>query len=147
LDFFSTRCSDSCSKMAINMRNMEKAFAKDPKKENTLNADVQFISISLDPQKDSFPALRVYADKYKADHDHWWLLTGDKAQIYNYVRNELNVNLPMDADSIGRTTQWIALDKDRYIRGYYNGQDIAGLKHCADDVVFISGENGQTQKK
>jgi len=146
LDFFSTDCSDSCGRMAINMRAMERAFAKDPKKEHTLNADVQFISISLDPQRDSFSVLRAYADKYKADHDHWWLLTGDKARIYSYVRNELNINLAMNADGIGHTAQWVTLDKNRYIRGYYNGLDTAGLKHCADDVVFLFGES-EAQKK
>src|SRR6185503_112981 len=94
LDFFSINGADSSDKLTANMRGMEKAFAKDPKKENSLDTAVQFISISVDPQRDSFPALRVYADKHKANHDHWWLLTGDRSIIYNYIRNELNVDIP-----------------------------------------------------
>lgn len=147
LNFFSINGPDSCDKLTANMRGMEKAFAKDPKKENSLDTAVQFISISMDPQRDSFPALRVYADRHKANHDHWWLLTGDRNIIYNYVRNELNVDLPMTADSVGHTNQWVLLDKNRYIRGYYNGLDTAGLKLCADDVVLLSLENDHKHKK
>ncbi len=50
---------------------------------------VQFISITVNPERDSFPALRAYTDRYKANHDHWWFLTGDKKTIYNFIRNDL----------------------------------------------------------
>ena len=38
---------------------------------------VQFLSFSVDPERDSVPRLKTYADRYGVNHDVWWLLTGD----------------------------------------------------------------------
>jgi len=150
IDFFFVNCPTICPRMTRNMAAMEKAFAKDPKKETSLDTAVQFISITVNPEHDSFPVLRAYADHYGANHDHWWFLTGDKKTIYNFARNELHVDVPpgdgSSADFI-HTDNWVLLDKNRYIRGYYNGLDTAGLKHCADDIVLLSIENDHTNKK
>ena len=126
------------------MHQLQTSFRKDSKKEASLDTIVQFISITVDPVRDSFQALRAYADRFGANHDKWWFLTGDKKVIYNYIRNELGIATgPGDggADDFIHTEKFVLLDKDRQIRGYYNGLNDTEVRKCADDVVLLTLEN------
>lgn len=143
VDFFSTTCEPACSQLSRNMRQLQTSFKKDTKKEASLDTVVQFISITVDPDHDSFPALRAYADKYGANHDHWWLLTGDKKTIYNYASNELQVATntgDSGENNIIHSKKFVLLDKNRQIRGYYNGLDDTAVRRCADDIVLLTLE-------
>jgi len=137
VDFIFTSCPGPCPKLTRNMAILQKTFKKN-------DTALHFITITVDPSRDSFPVLRTYADKFAVNHDRWWFLTGDKQQIYNYARNELHVSLQPgdggDNDFI-HTEKFVLLDQYRYIRGYYDGLDSAQLKYCADDIVLLSVEN------
>lgn len=137
VDFFFSHCASTCPKQTRNMAMLQKAFKKN-------DTAVQFVSITVDPVRDSFPALRDYADKYEANHDHWWFLTGDKRDIYDYARNQLHLSVqPGDggADDFIHTEKFVLLDQYRYIRGYYDGTDGAEMKRCSDDIVLLLFEN------
>lgn len=143
LDFFFTTCPSICPRLTKNMLLLQTSFKKDPKKEASLDTIVQFISITVNPGYDSFQVLRDYADRFGANHDHWWFLTGDKKAIYNFMRNELGVTTgPGDggADDFIHTSRFVLLDKDRYIRGYYNGLNDTEVRKCADDIVLLTLE-------
>lgn len=143
IDFFFTTCATTCPQLARSMKLLQTSFKKDPKKEASLDTIVQFISITIDPAHDSFPALRAYADRYGANHDHWWFLTGDKKSIYNFARNEVRLGIgPGDggAEDFIHSSQFILVDKDRYIRGYYEGLSDTSIRKCADDIVLLTME-------
>ncbi len=143
LDFFFTNCPSICPQLSKNMRQLQISFKKDPKKEASLDTIVQFISITVDPSHDSFQVLRTYADRFGANHDKWWFLTGDKKVIYNFIRNELGIPTgPGDggADDFIHTEKFVLLDKDRFIRGYYNGLNDTDVRKCADDIVLLTLE-------
>lgn len=143
IDFFFSTCSGPCPRLTGNMKLLQNSFKKDPKKEGTLDSVVHLVSITVVPEQDSFPVLRTYADRYGVNHDHWWFLTGDKKTIYNFARNELHVNTgPGDggADDLVHAEQLVLLDKDRYVRGYYNGLDDKEVRKCADDIVLLTME-------
>lgn len=143
IDFFFTTCPSICPALSANMKKLQTSFRKDPKKEASLDTIVQFISITVNPEHDSFPALRAYADRFGANHDHWWFLTGDKKAIYNYARNELHVTVgPGDggADDFIHTEKMTLVDRDRYVRGYYNGLSDTDVRKCADDIVLLTLE-------
>lgn len=143
LNFFFADCTSTCPKLAQSMKLLQTSFKKDPKKETTLENDIQLISISVLPERDSFPVLRAYADRIGANPDHWWFLTGDKKAIYNFARNELGLIAGQGdggADDMLHTNKLVLLDKDRYIRGYYNGMNDTDVRKCADDVVLITLE-------
>ena len=142
-DFFFADCTASCPKLSKEMSYLQKGFKKDAKKESTLEDVVQFISITVLPERDSFPVLRRYADKYGANPDHWWFLTGDKKTIYNFARNELGVaNGPGDggAEDFIHSEKFVLVDTFGNIRGYYNGLDDIEVKKCADDIVLLTLE-------
>lgn len=143
IDFFFTTCPSICPKLSSTMRLLQVSFKKDTKKETSLENDVQLISITVDPIRDSFQRMRAYADRYGANHDHWWFLTGDKKTIYDYARNELHLQVgPGDgsAEDFIHTEQITLLDKDRYVRGYYNGLNDTAARKCADDIVLLNLE-------
>jgi len=133
IDFIFTTCPTVCPRLSAHMKELQKAYIKK-------NPDlVQFLSISVDPARDSVPALRAYADRYNADHDRWWFLTGNKDSIFDYAKNELGLLL-QDADVPGdfvHSEKMILLDTARNIRGYYNGLDKAETNKLANDISIL----------
>jgi protein SCO1 len=147
--FFFTNCSTVCPKLAGNITMLQKAFRRNPKMENALDNSVHFLLISVDPANDSVQALRSYADRFGANHDHWWFLSGDKQSIYNYARNELKLSVgPGDggAEDFVHSQKLVLLDARRHIRGYYDGLDTVEIKHCADDIVLLTMEKEKRKK-
>lgn len=143
INFIYTSCPSVCLKLTSNIKLLQRAFRKDPKKKLKMNDEAQLISITVDPERDSFQALRKYADRFNVDHDHWYFLTGDKDAIYNFARNELAVSVQPEeqgAKDFIHTQKVVVVDKDRYIRGYYDGLDSAALEKCAYDISLLSME-------
>ena len=150
IDFIFTNCTATCPQLSTHMRLLQTGFKKDPRKEASLDTIVQFISITVNPERDSVPVLRAYADKYGANHDHWWFLTGDKKTINNFARNELGLSTGQGdggAEDFIHTEKFVLLDKNRNIRGYYNGTDVADVRKCADDVVLLTLEKKKGSRK
>lgn len=135
VDFFFTSCPSTCPRLTRDMALLQRLFRPQPMSRNDTIA--QFISITVDPARDSFQALRNYANQYQANSDHWWFLTGDKKTLYDYARNQLHVIASSgdggDDDFI-HTEKMVLLDRNRYIRGYYDGLDSNEIKRCADDM-------------
>ena len=48
--------------------------------------EVFFISLSVDPDRDTPEAMRAFAQKLEADVPGWYFLTGDKANLEAIVR-------------------------------------------------------------
>lgn len=143
LNFIYTSCPNICPQLTRNMKTLQTSFRKDPKKEGTLDSIVRLASITINPERDSFPTLRTYADRYGVNHDHWWFLTGDKKAIYDFARNELKLTTgPGDggAEDFIHPQVFILLDRDRYVRGIYNGLDEKEIRKCADDIVLLTME-------
>ncbi|RYZ40038.1 MAG: SCO family protein [Sphingobacteriales bacterium] len=147
IDFIFTNCPTVCPRLSANMSEIQKAYIK---KNPEL---VQFISISIDPARDSVPALRAYADRFNADHDRWCFLTGDSKAIFDYAKEELGVTLqPSEANdgSFDHSTKVVLLDTARNIRGrndeYYNGMDRKDTKQIADDIYILSVEKRKDEK-
>ena len=137
VNFIFTNCPTVCPKLTKNMSVLQDAFIKK-------NPDfVQFISITVDPWRDSVPVLRKYADAYHADHDRWWFLTGDSEAIFDYARNELGLSIqPSDAAKgmYDHSDRFVLIDTARQIRGYFDGNDLRALKDVADDVIILKME-------
>lgn len=106
------------------------------------NADwVQFISLSLDPKADSVMAIRHYADRFHANHDYWWLLTGDSASIFQYVQEDLNISSEQLAHKESQVfNQFILIDTFRKVRGYFDGLDTLEIRNLADDITILTME-------
>ena len=148
-DFFFVSCPTICPRLTNNMAMLQNAFRHFRRKETNLDTVVQFISISVNPDGDSVARLREYADKHGANHDVWWFLTGDKKKIYDFARNELFVTATEGdggPNDFIHTEKMVLVDKNREIRGYYNGLDTLSVKQCADDIVLLTIEREKKKK-
>ncbi|MEO6914624.1 MAG: SCO family protein, partial [Chitinophagaceae bacterium] len=107
-------------------------------------------SISVDPVRDSVQRLNAYAEHYEINPDTWWLLTGNKKEIYDFALQELKMGLAdsgaVDADFI-HSTYFVLLDKKRVVRGYYDGTDSTQLSRLAADMIYITLEKDSKKKR
>lgn len=139
-DFFFTRCPSICPKLTANIRKFQDALSSKDQFKQLNPSFIQFLSFSVDPERDSVSVLKSYSDKYGINPDLWWLLTGPKKQIYDFSINELKLGLAdgegVDSNFI-HTQKLVLLDKEHVVRGYYNGLDSEDLNKLAKDLVFI----------
>jgi protein SCO1/2 len=94
--------------------------------------------------------LKKYADRYGVNHDTWWLLTGSKTEIYDFALNELKLGL-QDGGSVDsnfiHTGKFVMMDKERIVRGYYDGLDTASLSKLAEDLTLLLLEKDRRKKR
>lgn len=150
-DFFFTRCPTICPNLTKSMQKLQASFASYKDGRRVVDSSiVHFISFSVDPERDSSMALKKYADKYNANHDSWWFLTGNKKSIYDLALNEFKLGL-VDGEGVDsnfiHTQKFVLLDKDLVIRGYYNGLEDEALKQLATDIGLLMLEKDPKKKK
>lgn len=141
-DFFFTSCPSICPSLTRNMKRLQDAF-------NKTDTVVRFISFSVDPIRDTPEKLKAYSDKYGINPDTWWLLTGDKNEIYDIAKKEFKANIAdtnVDTNFI-HTEHFFMLDKDRVVRGWYKGLDSLHLNRLADDAVLLMLEKDKKKKR
>jgi protein SCO1/2 len=149
VDFFFTHCASICPILTRNMRHLQDGLKIKNEVKRVDTTFVRFISLTVDPEHDSVPVIKKYADRYGVNPDVWWMLTGPKKTIYDFSLNELHLGLQdsVNVDSTFMHTDYIVLlDKDRVVRGYYHGTDTAELAKLADDIVFIMLEKDKHTK-
>jgi protein SCO1/2 len=150
-DFFFTRCPSICPKMTKNMARLEQSFSHYNEGRKVIDSSVaKFLSFSIDPERDSVAALKKYADKFGADHDNWWFLTGNKKKIYDFALNELKLGL-QDGEGVDtsfiHSQKFVLLDKDYVVRGYYDGLDTTSLAKLAKDIGLLMLEKDKKKKR
>ncbi len=139
LDFFFTRCPSICPGLTKSMKRLQDSFVKN-------DSIVQFISISIDPEHDSVPQLRKFADRYNINHDTWWMVTGNKKEIYDFALNEIRANIadPGVDTAFIHTENFFLLDTNRIVRGFYNGFDTAKQETLVRDIPLLMLERDKT---
>lgn len=144
-DFFFTSCAYICPKLTQNMLKLQQSFLKGGDSNHKIDSSVvQFISFTIDPERDSVTRLKQYADRFGVNHDNWWFLTGEKDSIYNFIFQELKVDKydaegPLDPN-FAHTQKFVLLDKNFNVRGYYNGLDSIALGKLAKDIGLLTLE-------
>ncbi len=142
-DFFFTSCPSICPKLTRNMKKLQTAF----KKTDSL---VRFVSFTVDPVRDSVQALKAYGDKFGIDHDTWFMLTGDRNELYDIALNEFKASIASNGNidtGFIHTDRFFLLDKDRVVRGWYNGLDSVNLDKLIKDVVLLNMERDKKKKR
>lgn len=136
-DFFFTTCPGICLKMTNNMTKVQEAFLDNP--------EVAILSHSVTPSIDSVAVLKTYADKNGVIDSKWHLVTGDKTEIYNLGRNEYfvenDLGIPKDINDFLHTENFLLIDKNKHIRGIYNGLNRASIAQLITDVNALLEES------
>jgi protein SCO1/2 len=158
IDFFFTHCPSICPTMTRHMKKLQDAVGNREETGKHEADYVQFLSISVDPERDSVAALKKWADRFQINPKNWWLLTGNKKEIYDFGINNLKLGL-VDGGNVDSNFMhpqlFMLLDKDRVIRArkdergnvkFYNGMDTTDIKRLANDIVLLSLEKDPKKK-
>jgi protein SCO1 len=148
-DFFFTHCPTICPALTLNMKQLQESINNAQRVGDRTAKFVHFISFSIDPERDSVPRLKFWADKYQINPEKWWLLTGPKKSIYDMAINDMKLALVdgkgVDTNFI-HTDRFVLIDPNRRIRGYYHGLDTMDIKRLASDIVLLSMEKDPARK-
>jgi len=149
-DFFFTHCPTICPKLTANMKRLAESIHNGQRVGDQTNKQIHFLSFSIDPERDSVERLKYWADRFQVDPEQWWLLTGEKKEIYDYIINELKVpaedGMGVDSNFI-HTDYFVLIDSNRYVRGYYHGLDTAeALPQLSRDLVLLTMEKDPKAK-
>ncbi|MEY3198997.1 MAG: hypothetical protein RJA13_955 [Bacteroidota bacterium] len=135
-DFFFTTCPGICLKMTNSMSDIQKEFFNDD--------EILLLSHSVTPEKDSVPVLKQYAKEKKVAFKRWKLLTGNKNEIYDLGRKyyfvEEDEGVKKGNDVFLHTENFILIDKQRHIRGIYNGLDPNSMQNLISDIKILKAE-------
>jgi protein SCO1/2 len=103
------------------------------------------LSHSVTPEHDSIPVLKEYAEDKGIDSQKWHLVTGDRDQIYKLGRKdyfvEEDLGLEKDIDEFLHTENFVLIDKDKHIRGIYNGLNKTSVSQLIADIKTLKREN------
>ena len=134
-DFFFTTCPSICPIMTDNMGYIQSKIMDDPQ--------VKLLSFSVTPEIDSVAQLKKYALEKGVNDKKWNLLTGDKKEIYTLARKSYFV-VKEDGDGgphdMIHTENFVLVDPDKRIRGYYDGTDKAAMENLLADLKTLKEE-------
>jgi protein SCO1/2 len=132
IDFFFSRCPSICPGMTRAMKRLQQSYEKNPE-------IVHFLSISVDPENDSVPRLRKFADNFNINHDNWWFVSGNKKEVYDFAFKELKASIadPEVDTAFIHTENFFLLDTNRVVRGWYNGFDTTKQAQLVKDIPTL----------
>ncbi|MDG1775138.1 MAG: SCO family protein [Flavobacteriaceae bacterium] len=131
-DFFFTTCLTICPIMTGHMGEIQEVL-KDQE-------DVLLLSHSVTPVRDSVPVLYQYGVEKGVNPKKWHLVTGPKKDIYDLARKSYLVakdeggSGPFD---LVHTENFVLIDKQKRIRGYYDGTDPAAIQTLLEDLKVL----------
>jgi len=80
INFIFTNCKDACPMATQKMIQVRGELAP------VIRDDVWFVSISVDPERDTPGAMKAFAQKMRVDESRWLFLTGEKRNLEHIVR-------------------------------------------------------------
>jgi protein SCO1/2 len=142
-DFFFTRCTSICPRMTAQMQQLQFKLNKDA------FADVVFLSHTVDPENDTPEVLRAYARKWEADTTRWLFLTGHAPDIYRQGNTGYLLSANADstaAEDFVHSPHFVLVDKQRHIRGMYDGTVTASVDSLVSDLKLLLKEEHLREK-
>ncbi|MDG1146768.1 MAG: SCO family protein [Crocinitomicaceae bacterium] len=115
-DFFFSHCPTICPPMTSEMKRLNLET-------QDLAEYIQFLSFSIDPERDTPTRLRAYRSIYDIAVSNWHFFTGDEAETHLLAKSFFN-GAERDAEAeggFGHTDYFAIVDKEGYVRGIYQG--------------------------
>ena len=127
LNFIFTSCTGPCPLMTLNMQKLYSNFKG--------TKEVQFVSITVDPEVDTQEKLKLEAEMIGVDNNQWQFLRSDLDEVKKLKRDGFMLfadNLPN-----GHSIKSILIDNVGNIRKYYDGTDIGSQEILKKDIVYL----------
>ena len=129
VDFFFTSCPSICIDLTNNLKEIQSAFID--------NDDVLILSHSVDPKIDNVERLQKYASINNINNEKWFLLTGPIEETIRMAQLGYFAiaSIPNHSEnSLIHTENVILIDRNRQIRGIYNGTSPLEIRYLTDDI-------------
>ena len=134
-DFFFTSCPTICPTMKTQLLRIYERYAN--------NHAVRIVSHSIDPTFDTPAVLHQYAERLQVKAPRWNMLTGDKKAIYQLGEKSYMVTAQEDKNEAGgfvHSGAFILVDKNRHVRGIYDGTKEDEVNHLMKDIEILLQE-------
>ncbi len=136
-NFIFTTCGSICPYMTKQLMKADTVFKND--------GEVVFLSYSVMPWVDSPDVLKKYKHEKRIQKPNWHFLTGDKAKIYELARKsyfaEEDLGFTKDSTDFLHTEHFLLVDKNKRIRGIYNGTLELEVEQMIKDIKILKKEN------
>ena len=129
--FIFTTCQDICPMLTSNMAQVQKALGED------FGKTVAFVSITIDPETDTPPVLKEYAEAFDADLGGWAFLTGDPAVLQDITKGYGVFAEKAIGGSIDHTLLTSIVDPQGVIRVQYIGSRFDPEEFRADLMSLV----------
>ncbi len=140
-DFFFTTCPSICPIMSKHMLSIYEKYKG--------NKEVEFLSHTIDPKHDTIPVLKKYANKLGVKGNQWHFLLGDRDVVYKIAKDGYMTFAAQDSTVPGGITHsgyFLLIDKEKRIRGAYDGTDITQVEQLKKDMDVLLGEYKTVKK-
>jgi len=134
-DFFFVTCPTICPVMKKNMLTVYNEYKDNP--------EVKILSHTIDPEHDTPEVLKKYAMDLGVSGKMWQFVTGDKEKIYDIGQKHYMVSALEDSSQAGgyiHSGAFVLIDKDRHIRGMYDGTTEEGTAKLIQDLAVLLKE-------
>jgi len=138
VEYFFTTCKGICPKLNTNMKAIYELYQKEP--------DFQIVSHTCNPDTDSVPVLKHYADSLKVNTAKWIFLTGRKDSLYqmargSYLLDDPKNNVEKIEDQFIHTQFFALVDRKGKIRGkIYDGLKSIEVEQLKVDIARLIKE-------
>lgn len=135
-DFFFTTCPTICPKMKTQLVRLYERYAD--------NDQIRILSHTIDPEFDRPHVLKQYANRLQVQAPRWNMVTGDKQAIYTLGEKSYMVTAQEDKNEVGgfvHSGAFILVDKQRHIRGIYDGTKEEEVNHLIEDLEILLKTN------
>lgn len=140
-DYFFTTCQSICPVMSTELERVYKDFATNP--------DILILSHTVNPEVDSVTVMLKYAKLHGVNDKRWLFLTGDKKHLYDLARQSYLLNTEEgngDEEDFIHTQNFALVDKERHLRGFYDGTDSVEVSRLITDIKILEEEYAYKQK-
>jgi cytochrome oxidase Cu insertion factor (SCO1/SenC/PrrC family) len=93
INFIFTNCEGACPLITHKLTLVRDGL------EGNIGNPIQFVSLSLDPARDTPAAMKEFANTHNADHDGWVFLTGKSENLANIIKRLGQFTDDMEAHS------------------------------------------------
>lgn len=134
--FFYTQCTSICPKMTAELIRIQDKFAY-------TKGMVQLLSHTVNPENDSVATLSQHAAKVHANTDVWNFVAGNKEELYRISKEGYLVDAytgSAQTNDLMPSEMLVLVDKERHIRGIYNGTKLKDVNNLIDDIKVLMAE-------
>lgn len=132
-NFFFTNCPSICPPMRSKLIDVASYFKNDD--------DFVIVSITIDPERDTIPALKEYAMNTGITSDKWQFLRGDQTLLTNTSEKFMTNFKPNEDGTDFYHSSYVALvDRKQQIRGFYDLLKPIDIKQLKKDTESLLDE-------